>query len=82
MASPATHFHLLVGLCGLYMPDENHVYESRKEAEDGARELVKQFRDDGETVTGSARAGYYQVGESYCIEITGCDEADCLRDFE
>jgi hypothetical protein len=82
MASPATHFHMLVGLCGLYMPDENHVYVSRKEAEDGARELARQFRDDGERVTGSARAGYYQVGDNYCIEITGCDDAECLRDLE
>lgn len=76
------HFHVLVGLCGMYMPNENHVYLTRKEAEEGARWLADQFRDDGERVTGSARSGYYAVGESECIEITDCTEAECLRDLD
>jgi hypothetical protein len=78
----AGHFHVLVGLCGMYMPDENHVYRTRKEAEDGARSLARQFRDDGDTVTGSVRDGFYRVGDDYCIEITDCDEQDCLRDLD
>jgi hypothetical protein len=75
------HFHVLVGLCGLYMPNENLVYQTRKEAEAGAREIAEQFRDDGERVTGSARAGYL-VGNSECIEVTGCDDPECLRDSD
>jgi hypothetical protein len=74
----ARHFHVLVGLCGLYMPDDNVVCETRKEAEDAARSIAKQYRDDGERVSGSAKSGYYTVGENHCIEIADCDDAQCL----
>lgn len=76
------HFHVLVGLCGLYLPDENHVYATRKKAEAGARSVARQRRDDGEHVTGSVREGMYRVGDDYCIEITECDEAECLGDLD
>jgi hypothetical protein len=80
--SARRHFHVLVGLSGMYMPNENHVYLTRREAEGGARLIADRFRDDGERVTGSARSGYYAVGESECIEITDCDRAECLRDLD
>jgi hypothetical protein len=76
------HFHVLVGLSGMYMPNENHVYLTRKEAEEGARWLADQFRDDGERVTGSARSGFYAIGDRESIEITACDEAACLRELD
>ena len=53
----AKHFHVLSGLQGMYMPDENRVYETRKEAEAGARSLAKMYRDDGERVAARHAAG-------------------------
>jgi hypothetical protein len=72
---------VLSGLCGLFMPSENEVYATQRDAEEAARKLARQFRDDGERVTGSAREGYYQVGDNWCIEITECDEAACLEEI-
>jgi hypothetical protein len=74
----AKHFHVLAGLEGMYMPNENRVYETRREAEGGARSLAQMHREEGERVTGSARSGYYTVGDHHSIEITDCDQADCL----
>ncbi len=78
----AKHFHVLAGLRGLYMPDENRVYETRKEAEAGARSLAKMYRDEGERVRGSAKSGFYSVGENQSIEIAACDAEDCLLELE
>jgi hypothetical protein len=77
----AAHYHVLVGLCGLYMPSSNYVVETRKQAENTARELAAQYRDEGDRVTGSPRRGY-RVGQSECIEITGCDDPECLADLD
>ena len=74
------HYHVLCGLRGMYMPNSNDVHATRKGAESGAAWLAETYRDDGETrVTGSARHGYYTVGDNECIEITVCDAADCMR---
>jgi len=48
----------------------------------GWRVSIKSFRDQEEKVRGSARDGFYEVGEYNCIEITECHEADCLKDEE
>ena len=77
----AEHFHVLVGPCGLYLPDSNDVFTSHKDASAFARERALEFRDEGERVSGSARTGY-AIGENYCIEITPCDDAECLRDLD
>jgi hypothetical protein len=76
------HFHVLVGLCGLFMPHENRVFATRIEAEEAAREIAVEYRDQGDEVTGSAKSGYFTVGENECIEISECTESDCLRDLE
>lgn len=76
------HFHVLSGLRGLYMPNENTVHRTRKSAEATARETAANARDDGYKVRGSASSGLYAVGEDQSIEITACDVADCLDDVE
>ena len=76
------HFHVLVGLCGLFMPNENRVLATHSEAEKAAREIADEYRDQGEEVTGSAKSGYFTVGANQCIEISECTESDCLRDLE
>jgi hypothetical protein len=76
------HFHVLTGLAGAYMPNDNQVYATRTEAEDAAREIAEDFREQGERVEGSAESGYYAVGDNESIEITDCDERDCLRDLD
>ena len=75
------HFHVLIGMCGLYMPDENHVFRTRKEAEADARWYAEQLRDQGDPVSGSARYGYF-VGDDYCIAVSECTETECLQDLE
>jgi hypothetical protein len=75
------HFHVLVGLCGLYLPDRNILAWSRSEAQVIAHDIAEEFRDEGEHVSGSARDGYL-VGSDYCIETTSCDDTDCLRDLD
>lgn len=76
------HYHVLQGLAGLYTPNDNVVCRTRREAESCASFSARQARDDGYTVRGSAADSYYSVGESECIEITCCTEADCLSDLE
>lgn len=74
------HWHVLVGLRGCYMPDTNDVYRTRRDAERGARWWAEQCRDDGETkVRGSARAGYYTVGEHNQIEVVHCTVDGCME---
>lgn len=75
------HYHVLCGLRGCYMPDDNSVYATRKDAERSAVWLAKNAREEGERVTGSAKSGYYTVGEHNCIEITECD-SDCNVEAE
>jgi hypothetical protein len=77
----AGHYHVLVGLCGMYMPDENHVFETRKEAEAGARAIAERAEEDGERVVGSPRLGY-QIGNRHCIEVVPCDDAECTADLD
>jgi hypothetical protein len=78
-AEPA-HFHVLTGLAGGYMPNDNHVYSTRAEAEDAAHDLAEEFREQGETVSGSAKDGFFTVGKNEYIEVVDCGRAECLRD--
>jgi hypothetical protein len=75
--SGARHYHVLVGLRGLYMPNENHIYRTLKAAREGAAEIADFYRDQGEDVSGSASSGYL-IGENESIELVRCDDARCL----
>ncbi len=75
------HYHVLVGLSGGYMPNQNlGPFLNKKDAESSAAEIAGIFRDQGLYVSGSARAGYYQVADCEYIEITRCFEMECLMD--
>ncbi len=79
------HYHVLVGLSGGYMPNQNlGPFTSKRQAERVAAEIARIFRDQGLEVRGSAAAGYYSVGDFGCeyIEITRCFEPECLEDNE
>jgi hypothetical protein len=78
----SSHFHVMSGLAGGYMPNENQTYRTREEAEDAAREMARDFRENGEKVSGSAKQGFYTVGDHQYIEIADCDQADCLSDLD
>jgi hypothetical protein len=76
------HYHVLQGMEGGYLPDDNEVYTSRRDAESAAAWAARSARDDGYTVIGSAREGLYIIDmgctlNNY-IEITECFEPDCL----
>ncbi len=75
-----THYHVLCGLTGGYMPNSNEVYRTRRDAEAGARWLAESFRDGETKVRGSASAGYYECGKWEYIEINPCTETDCETD--
>lgn len=79
------HYHVLVGLLGGYLPNQNlGPFRNKRYAEQSAVELARLFRDQGLKVRGNAKAGYYLVGdfgEEY-IEITRCYEKECLEDEE
>jgi hypothetical protein len=73
------HYHVLQGLIGLYMPNDNVVATSRQTAQRIAGEHVRNARDDGYKVKGNAVLGFWTVGEDECIEITECTVSDCLE---
>ena len=67
-----------MGLHGGYMPSFNETATNLRGARRMAADLAAGYRDDGEPVTGSAAAGYYDLGQHEYIEITDCAEIDCL----
>lgn len=73
------HYHVLMGLTGGYMPNSNAMFTNRREAESYAASLASEAREAGDTVSGSAKSGYYSIGDSECIEINDCYE-DCSED--
>ena len=75
-----THYHVLSGLTGGYMPNTNEMCATRKEAEASARWLAQSMRDQDIKVSGSASAGWYDCGKWEYIEITKCSEPDCSED--
>jgi hypothetical protein len=76
----AKHYHVLVGLRGLYMPNENHVYRTLKEAREGAADIAEFYLDQGEDVRASMTG--YLVGDNDSIELVPCDDARCLDDVD
>ena len=58
------HFHVISGLAGGYIPNTNEVYTTKREAIQGAMFHVEQYREAGERVRGSIKAGYWQARES------------------
>ena len=72
------HYHVLQGLRGCYMPNTNDVYRTKREAQSGAAWWAENARDEGERVVGSARSGFYEVGDHCSIEVTDCDSEMCL----
>ncbi len=75
------HYHVVFGTVG-YTPDLNYTCATRRIAECTATELARQLRDDNWEekdfrVTGSARSGYYTVGDYEYIRIVICDGSEC-----
>jgi hypothetical protein len=64
------------------MPNSNDVFKTKRGAEQSAAWAASEAREQGYKVSGSARSGYYSVGEHECIEITECSEPDCLEGVE
>jgi hypothetical protein len=42
------HWHVLIGLRGLYMPDANYAFTSRKQARQAAADFAEQEREGAE----------------------------------
>lgn len=78
--SAVKHYHVLFGLSGGYLPSDNAVFRTLREARSYAADLAREIREyEGKKVVGSARLGYYDVGDYEYIEITDpCYEPECL----
>ncbi len=75
------HYHVLIGLRGLYMPNTNHVCSTLVEARGLAKETAENFRDEDTSVR-RINADYYTFGprrggHNECIEVSVCDETRC-----
>lgn len=76
-----THYHTLIGMLGLYMPDTNDYHATRADAVKGALWHIRMLRDEGARVRGNVRVGYWQTTDGRTsIEITRCTVADCRAD--
>lgn len=80
MGTAMRHYHVLMGLTGGCMPNSNAMFTSRRAAEIYAAALANEAVNAGDTVSGSAKSGYYSIGDSECIEINDCYEDDCSED--
>jgi len=77
MAKKCNHYHVFSGLTGGYLPNLNEVHTSKRSAQSSASWLADQSRFDDIEVSGSAKAGWYDIGEHEYIEVTACQESDC-----
>jgi len=79
------HYHVISGLQGGYIPNSNEQWGTRAGAVRGAQRHLDDYRDAGERIIGSAKAGVWQMRESESlpgtfwdyIEITGPCFDDC-----
>jgi hypothetical protein len=79
------HYHVIAGLQGGYIPNSNDQYPTKRDALAGAMWHVDQYRESGEKVRGSKRAGYWIARESESlpgtfwdyVEVTGPCFDDC-----
>jgi len=67
------HYHVIAGLSGGYLPNSNEVYQTKREALAGARFHLDGYREAGEKVRGSAKAGYWQARKSESLPDTWWD---------
>ena len=78
-----THYHVLIGLQGCYMPDSNYPCETYQQARDLAAYFLLQEREDGIEVATVLRGYLWAVGEYNQIEITeGCRHPECMEDLD
>jgi len=81
------HYHVLTGLQGCYMPNDNAVCRTKREALAVAREQKRCWNDSEYDKPRSERdfmrgsKGYY-TSENESIEVTECWEADCWSEIE
>ena len=71
------HYHVLQGLSGGYMPNTNEACRMLTQAREVAKWWAGVRREEGDKVYGSARIGWYDVGEHEHILITSPCYDDC-----
>lgn len=69
----AKHYHVIAGLRGGYLPNSNDIYATKRDALAGAKWHIDQYREDGEAVAGSAKAGYWIARKSESLPNTYWD---------
>ena len=89
------HYHVLTGMRGGYMPDDNAYCATLAEARQCAKSAADSYRDEWEDdkpiyrVSGNMRDGYEVMPRDadehtlgYYIQINECSEPDCSADEE
>lgn len=86
------HYHVLVGLQGLYMPNSNEVHPTLRSALASACWLKDEYNDETWQIEdteerkaarfhGSIYRNRYASNEHECIEVTTCDSEDCVSEI-
>jgi len=77
------HYHVLVGLKGCYMPDCNDVYETRRDAVNGAQWHAYTW-NEGASDDDLMEQVYADTWESRhnCITVNECSDSDCESELE
>lgn len=79
---PLVHYHVIAGLRGLYMPDENVTCETQAEARECAAEMAEDWAEARECEAIKVSADYYEVGEHCSVEVCECTHDDCAEDLD
>lgn len=80
------HYHVLCGLRGCYMPDNNDVYRSKRAAISGAAQYAKFWNDadygadTGQLMVRQRGASGFYLSKHHVIEVTGPCFDDCDRE--
>lgn len=69
------------GLQGGYLPNVSSAFETKAAALDYMRDRAASAREDGYTVTGSARAGWYSLNDNESIELDSMLASVAIADF-
>lgn len=82
MENNTSHYHVLIGLQGCYMPDTNHVCDNYQDARDVVAWYLNREREDGVKVRTHCKGWAWTIGDHNMIEISeGCNHSECLEDL-
>ncbi len=77
-----THYHVVSGQSGC-LPYLNETLSTKREAERRARELAREYKDEGEEVQGNDRTGYrWGVDGINYLHVEACADPSLCEEQE